>query len=55
MWDDLSTIDRERDAGFRGLLRRHHVKRTTFNDRDLDHALRRWAVRYALATSLARR
>ena len=53
MWDDLSKIDPERDAGFRRLLRRAGIHPIAFNDRDLAHPIRVWAIRYDLTTSLA--
>ena len=52
MWDDLSKIDRRKDAEFRELLRRNDIHTVTFNDRDLGHSLREWAIRYDLTTSL---
>ncbi len=52
MWDDLSKIDRRKDAAFRQLLRRNGIHTVTFNDRDLGHPLREWAIRYDLTTSL---
>jgi hypothetical protein len=53
MWDDLSKIDRRRDAAFRRLLRREGIRTVTFNDRDYRHRLRLWAVRYDMTTALA--
>lgn len=53
MWDDLSKIDRGKDAEFRQLLRRTRVHTVTFNDRDLGHPLREWCIRYDIRTSLA--
>jgi len=53
MWDDLSKIDPARDADFRQLLRRADIHPIAFNDRDLSHPLRVWAVRYDMTTSLA--
>lgn len=55
MWDDLSKIDWQRDLAFRQLLRKHRVKTTTFNDRDLAHPLRRWAIRLDIDTALQAR
>lgn len=52
MWDDLSKIDRRKDAEFRQLLRRNGIRTMTFNDRDLGHRLREWAIRYDVTTSL---
>ena len=52
MWDDLSKIDRRKDTEFRHLLRRNGIHSVTFNDRDLGHPLREWAIRYDLTTSL---
>lgn len=52
MWDDLAKIDPDRDAQFRQLLRRHRIHPVTFNDRDLGHPLRMWAIRYDMATHL---
>lgn len=52
MWDDLSKIDRSKDTEFRHLLRRNGIHSVTFNDRDLGHPLREWAIRYDLTTSL---
>jgi hypothetical protein len=54
MWDDLSKIDRRRDAGFRRILRRHDVHTFTFNDRDFDSRLRLWAIRRHVRASVAR-
>jgi hypothetical protein len=53
MWDDLSKIDPDRDRQFRRLLRANRIRTVPFNDRDLGHRLREWAIRYDLATSLA--
>lgn len=52
MWDDLSKIDWSRDDIFRDLLRRNGIRPLTFNDRDLAHPLRRWAIRLDLDTSI---
>ena len=52
MWDDLSKVDTTKDAQFRRLLRRNGIHTVTFNNRDLGHPLREWAIRYDLTTSL---
>jgi hypothetical protein len=52
MWDDLSKIDRQADASFRSLIRSRGIRTFTFNDRDLDHPARRWAIRFDVETSI---
>jgi hypothetical protein len=52
MWDDLSKIDPAADERFRERLRRHGIANVTFNDRDLRHRLRRWAIRFDMETSM---
>jgi hypothetical protein len=52
MWDDMSKIDRKRDARFRRLLAENGIHTIAFNDRDLPHRLRTTAIRYDLTTSL---
>ncbi len=53
MWDDLSKIDPSRDAGFRSTMRQAGIRPVTFNDRDLGHPLRVWAIRYDLDTAMS--
>jgi FkbM family methyltransferase len=53
MWDDLSkNDDRVRERQFRELLRRYRMHTTTFNARDLPHALRRMAIRMSIDTDI---
>jgi FkbM family methyltransferase len=52
MWDDLSKIDPNRDREFRRLLRRHGIRTLSFNERDLEHPLRRLAIRTDVETSV---
>jgi FkbM family methyltransferase len=52
MWDDLSKIDPATDRRFRRLLRDHSISTVTFNDRDLNFRMRRYAIRKDIATSL---
>jgi FkbM family methyltransferase len=54
MWDDLSKLDTELDVEFRAFLAAHHIRPVTFNNRDLDHRLRRLAIRIDLRTSVRR-
>jgi FkbM family methyltransferase len=52
MWDDLWKLDAPRDRAFRKKLRANGIEHVTFNDRDLDHRLRRAAIRFDIETSL---
>ena len=52
MWDDLSFIDPPKFCGFRRLLREHGIEPITFNGRDLEYALRRFAIRVDVQTSI---
>jgi hypothetical protein len=52
MWDDLSKIDPSRDREFRRLLRRHGIRTLSFNERDLQHRLRRVAIRADIETAV---
>jgi len=52
MWDDLSKIDPQADDRFRARLRATGIANVTFNDRDLRHRLRRWAIRFDMETSM---
>lgn len=52
MWDDLSKIDPAGDRAFRRFLRSRGIHRITFNERDLQYSLRKWAIRFDIRTSL---
>jgi hypothetical protein len=52
LWDDLSRISPARDREFRRLLRSSRIRHLTFNDRDLDRRVRRWAIRTDIETSI---
>jgi hypothetical protein len=54
MWDDVGKRDPDKDRRFRHLLRANGITTTTFNDRDLTHPLRRFAIRLALDTAIRR-
>jgi len=54
MWDDLSKIDREADAGFRSLLARQGIEPFTFNGRDLAVPLMTRIIEYHLRTCVRR-
>jgi FkbM family methyltransferase len=52
MWDDLSKIDRQRDAEFRAYLAQHDISPFTFNGRDLESPLRMRAIEYEIVTAV---
>lgn len=52
MWDDLSKIDPDLDREFRRFLRRRRISPFTFNERDLQWPLRRFAIRFDIETSI---
>lgn len=54
MWDDLSKIDPRMDGEFRGLLKRHGIRTMAFNERDLAHPIRRFAIRTDIDTAIRR-
>ncbi len=54
MWDDLSKLDPKMDRDFRRLLKRYGIRNMTFNERDLAHPLRRFAIRTDIETSIRR-
>jgi len=54
MWDDVAKIDPDADRAFRAVLRRSGIVSVTFNDRDMPHRLRRFAIRTDLETTVRR-
>jgi FkbM family methyltransferase len=54
MWDDLSKIDPALDREFRALLEANRIHTIPFNSRDLDHWIRRLAIRTDIETSIRR-
>jgi len=54
MWDDVAKLDAERDAAFRRMLDDAGITHVTFNDRDLRHPMRRFAVRLAVDHAIRR-
>jgi hypothetical protein len=52
MWDDVSKIDKHRDAEFRSFLSRHQIWPLTFNGRDMQWPLRLRCIEYDINTSV---
>lgn len=51
-WDDLSFIDEDAADRFRQTRRQHGIRSISFNGRDLQHPLRRAAIRFDVRTSI---